>query len=491
MNPTVVDADVIVVGAGLAGLSAYCSASARCRPLLLSQDDLGDGSSSFASARNLLAARLFDAPVTAEERSRFIDEAMALSGGRADERLVRGIAEQAHGRLRWLLSREVDFEAEGRALRRVRGCFSSEPRCFVIRNLSDLRRCLVRAASARGLRVLRATVAARLLVRDGAVTGVDAVGPEGERIVVRAAACILAAGGGAGLYAQTLVPPDLVGASAVLAREAGAEPANLRFMEFFLAEEGAGGPKALRKSLAGMASIRNRAGRDAAAGLFASAEDFAEARLRRAEHFAFTKKDGSGRIDQAVGRAMQGGGCVLELPRGFVPAAVYARAFLGGVAIDERARTTVPGLFACGEAATGMWGAERAGGHAMAAAAVFGHVAGAEAAEHARAGGPPALPALPEEPLSRNGLGEGEIENYERMIRRIVSDKLGVDRRRPEMEMGRGVVHVVRNVLSTKGCAERRLLPRFYRLRFMAESAALAFDDALAHPEDAPGPDAG
>lgn len=60
-----------------------------------------------------------------------------------------------------------------------------------------------------------------------------------------------------------------------------------------------------------------------------------------------------------------------------------AHYFLGGIAIDERCRTAVPGLFAAGEAAGGLFGAGRLGGGALGDVLVFGAIAGQEAAAHA------------------------------------------------------------------------------------------------------------
>lgn len=71
-----------------------------------------------------------------------------------------------------------------------------------------------------------------------------------------------------------------------------------------------------------------------------------------------------------------------------------AHYFLGGIRIDERCRTTVPGLFAAGEVTGGLFGAARLGGTAMADTIVFGAIAGREAAvDAARRRGPAAIPA--------------------------------------------------------------------------------------------------
>jgi len=57
---------------------------------------------------------------------------------------------------------------------------------------------------------------------------------------------------------------------------------------------------------------------------------------------------------------------------------------MGGVEIDEQGRTALPGLFAAGEVAWGVHGANRLGGNALTECAVFGIIGGWSAAEYAR-----------------------------------------------------------------------------------------------------------
>jgi succinate dehydrogenase / fumarate reductase flavoprotein subunit len=62
---------------------------------------------------------------------------------------------------------------------------------------------------------------------------------------------------------------------------------------------------------------------------------------------------------------------------------------MGGIRVDaETAQATVPGLFAAGEAAAGLHGANRLGGNSLSDLLVFGKRAGAAAAEHAKQSAP-------------------------------------------------------------------------------------------------------
>ena len=62
----------------------------------------------------------------------------------------------------------------------------------------------------------------------------------------------------------------------------------------------------------------------------------------------------------------------------------FMHAANGGIRINEKAATSVPGIFAAGEATGGVHGADRIGGLSTANALVFGKIAGREAAKHAR-----------------------------------------------------------------------------------------------------------
>jgi succinate dehydrogenase/fumarate reductase flavoprotein subunit len=92
----------------------------------------------------------------------------------------------------------------------------------------------------------------------------------------------------------------------------------------------------------------------------------------------------------------------IELPDGLVQVRPAAHAINGGLRIDEQAESTLPGLFAVGEAATGSHGADRLGGGMVSGSQVFGARAGKFAAEHARLAGVPALTAdVLAQPLAR------------------------------------------------------------------------------------------
>ena len=106
----------------------------------------------------------------------------------------------------------------------------------------------------------------------------------------------------------------------------------------------------------------------------------------RAAHCPFAYGLGDSALDLALAAGLDDAGIVnLIQPDGApLPLAPMAHASNGGALIDEHGQTSVPGLLACGECATGMHGANRIGGGMVLAAQVFGHRAGLRAARIAR-----------------------------------------------------------------------------------------------------------
>jgi succinate dehydrogenase / fumarate reductase flavoprotein subunit len=118
---------------------------------------------------------------------------------------------------------------------------------------------------------------------------------------------------------------------------------------------------------------------------------------------------------------------------------------MGGVRVDaESQMSTVPGLFACGECAVGINGANRLGGNSLSDLLVFGQRAGAHAADFAREHGAPGIDAAQVEkamvaalaPFDRagaGGVGEGPYA-IQQELQKVMQDLVGIVRRADEME---------------------------------------------------------
>ncbi len=132
-----------------------------------------------------------------------------------------------------------------------------------------------------------------------------------------------------------------------------------------------------------------------------------------------------------------------DLRESLVEVAPHGHYSMGGVRIDRHARTTVPGLFAAGEAAGNLHGANRVSGNALAETQVFGCIAGASAALFAGLKGPLKHPDLSAETRSLEDLLRGSgvkdgppPQEVRRALKKIMGERCGVERDSRGLRMG-------------------------------------------------------
>jgi len=473
--------DILVIGAGLSGLRAAREASLHGEVMMVSLDLPGQSSASLTPRPSQYEmSRVIDVPTTSKEREAFLEESAAIGLGEADPDLARVIANQAQKEYQRVEELGVEFEKVEEEATRVRGCFSTRKRCYVIHDLRQLGRLLYQELRNARVRMISHMHVAQLHVAEGRFAAAVAFDGEGEPTLIRAKACVLACGGGAGAYANTFVPPTAVGASIVLGASAGAKLTGLPYVQLMLGTlERDLHPIKLR--FVGEPELYDRKGESILKRRFPDAAELEKAFQRRGEHYPFTMHDGSGGIDAEVARAADRGGCMLRTPNQKTPVAVYAHATNGGVRVDVRGMSSVPGLFACGEAAAGMHGANRLGGELLDTCLVFGtragHFAGAFSKEVKEVPAKKTMVA-PMDPVKSDGLQEGEIKNYDTMLRELVTSKAGIVRRLDDLTNAVGVAEMATQVLAKRGCATRELVHAWAQTRTLASFATMLFKAA-------------
>ena len=192
------DADVIVVGCGLAGLSAALAAAQRRARVVLFD------SSSDLFATNDVTDRLYFNAVDPERQGDlgitdspelFYRQTLAAGGGRADPALVKILCYQAYIALKWLEGFGVGFENK---VRQIPG--GVYPRTCVASDYRAGRLAMMNAALDAGVTVLQGLTFRELVLdAQGRVTGVSAEDADGRRRILRAPATVLATGGFDGL----------------------------------------------------------------------------------------------------------------------------------------------------------------------------------------------------------------------------------------------------------------------------------------------------
>jgi len=383
--------DVLIIGGGAAGIRAALAASEEgVRVTLVTKAPLTESGSTFTTLSpgwgiQALAGR----ERTPENLEAFYNDIMRVGLGQCDPTLVRILVEESGPRFEDLLSFGIRFRKDTRGnYLRAKGCFNDYERAFLTESLENINESLLSKIRRSPVRLMLGQ-AASLITSDEICWGAWIITSNGRTIEVCAKATILATGGGAGLFRDHLVTDDEAGEGYALAHRAGAKCTNLEFIQFMLGLRS----KASRRFLSlpdlrlpGV--LKDSEGLDHLETNIPDPEERSKAVEDRLRHFPFSTRDASCKVDLAVARTRREKRQVLwnkpDPTDGPWEVMHLAHAFNGGVRINERAESSITGLFAAGEVAAGPHGADRIGGCMMTATQVFGARAGKHAALRAK-----------------------------------------------------------------------------------------------------------
>jgi len=399
---------VLILGAGLAGLSAALAAAGEGRKaLVISPVPLGAGcASAWAQGGMAVAVGEDDAPAL------HAADTLAAGAGLCDPEAVRILTTEGPAAVRRLLGLGAPFDRDGEG-RLVQSLEAAHSRPRVARVGGDgagaaIMAAVIAAARAEPLIEVWENARALALLTDETGTVRGAVTERcGRCLSLAASAVILATGGLGGLYATTTDPAEVRGQGLALAALAGAVIADPEFVQFHptaidanldpapLATEALRGEGATLIDAAGLPFMSryhpqgDLAPRDVVARAVAleraKGGAWLDARTAIGVHFPAEFP--------AVFRACMSAGIDPRVQP--IPVAPAVHYHMGGVWTDLDGRTSVSGLYAAGEcASTGVHGANRLASNSLLEAAVFGVRAG-RAAVQAQGGQRPILAAEP------------------------------------------------------------------------------------------------
>ncbi|GAA2582369.1 L-aspartate oxidase [Streptomyces lienomycini] len=439
---------MVVVGSGVAGLTAAlrCEA-AGLRTVVVTKARLDDGSTRWAQGGIAAALGEGDTP------EQHLDDTLVAGVGLCDEEAVRTLVTEGPDAVRRLIATGAHFDestAGGLALTREGGHHRSRiAHAGGDATGAEISRALVEAVRARGLRTVENALVLDLLTdAEGRTAGVTLhVMGEGQHDgvgAVHAPAVVLATGGMGQVFSATTNPSVSTGDGVALALRAGAEASDLEFVQFhptvlFLGADAEGQQPLVSEAVRGEGAhlvdadgVRFMLGQHELAEL-APRDIVAKAITRRmqeqgAEHMYLDARHFGAdmwerRFPTILAACRAHGIDPVTEPIPVAPAAHYAS---GGVRTDPHGRTTVPGLYACGEVAcTGVHGANRLASNSLLEGLVYaeriaadvaaGHTAGTL---HARVPAPLPHPPNPEHPLLP--------PEARRSIQRIMTEGAGV-----------------------------------------------------------------
>ena len=492
----VATADAIVVGSGVAGCSVALDLAPRLgRCLLITAGPLGRGGSSPLAQGGIAAAiGPGDGPVA------HAGDTVAVSAGLGDQALARLVTAGGPEAVETLIERGAVFDLDpggGLALGREAG---HSARRIVHANGdatgAEVMRALAAAVTASpSIEVRERSVVVDLVRRRGRVVGVVTERFDGGQEVVLAPAVVLATGGYGHCFARTTNPPSADGSGIAAAARAGASVADMEMVQFHptaLDVDGVARLPLLTEALRGEGAVLvDERGRRFMADLHPDAElaprdVVARAIYRQVVDGHRPYLDGRAAIGTEFGDrfptvfalARANGFDPRTEPLPVTPAAHYT---MGGVAVDDRGRTTVPGLWAVGEvASTGLHGANRLASNSLLEGLVLGRRVALDVVGAARATppSPPKGSGDVEVPIGAlvaaspaPGPGRPPLASA---VRQLLWASAGVERRGDDLDRADRELAVIRR--RTEETRDRRAAA-------MATVAALVVGAALARTE--------
>ncbi|MEU3714084.1 L-aspartate oxidase [Streptomyces catenulae] len=390
-----IDADVVVVGSGVAGLTAAlrCAAAGH-RTVVVTKARLDDGSTRWAQGGIAAALGEGDTP------EQHLADTLVAGAGLCDEDAVRTLVTEGPAAVGRLIDAGARFDTtpggEGIALTREGGHHRRRiAHAGGDATGAEISRALVAAVREAGLRTVENALVLDLLTdAQGRTAGVTLhVMGEGRHDgvgAVHAPAVVLATGGMGQVFSATTNPAVSTGDGVALALRAGAEVSDLEFVQFhptvlYLGAEAEGQQPLISEAVRGEGAHlvdadghRFMVGQHELAEL-APRDIVAKAIMRRAQEtgtdhmFLDARHFGAAmwetRFPTILAACRSHGIDPVTEPIPVAPAAHYAS---GGVRTDLWGRTTVPGLYACGEVAcTGVHGANRLASNSLLEGLVF------------------------------------------------------------------------------------------------------------------------
>ena len=389
--------DILIVGAGIAGLRAALEVPSSRKVLVVTKDTLQQSNSSLAQGG-------IAGVISPEDRFEdHIADTLTAGAGLCDQPVVEAVVRAAPEQIDQLIAWDTHFDQEeghlaltregGHSRRRIVHAQGDATGFEIMRALGE------RVRHTANITLWERTFTLDLLTQEGRCVGALLARRRGQKFLVWAKQTILASGGCGMVYRETTNPPSATGDGIAAAYRAGVQLRDMEFMQFH--------PTVLY--VAGVArhliseAVRGEGAylRDKNKERFMPAEDsraelaprdvVARAIVRcmeRTQHpnvyLDLSHLDPT-RIHQrfpGIDEFCRGFG--LDIAHDPLPVRPGAHYMIGGVSVDREGRTTLPGLWAAGEAtSSGLHGANRLASNSLLEGLVYGTSCGRGAAAEA------------------------------------------------------------------------------------------------------------
>ncbi len=411
--------DILVIGSGLAGLlSALEAERAGLRVLVVGKFAIGMGTNTS------LANGAFTASNSTYSKEDHLRATLESGKGLNRAQRVTTLVEKGPEAVRKMIDYGAPIREKGMGYIVDRPEGSSQlPGCLLIKPL-------VERLKGSSIHLLPGLIIFDLVVEEGEVLGAFGFLKDGKPCLIRSKAVVLSAGGAGGIYRRNDNQRSILGDGYTLALRAGLPLLDLEFVQFY--------PLVLGEPR--LSSFLLYPPYPKEVRLFdETGEDLLE-RFNIGRDLNLAVIDQRDRFSIALYHACQKGDVFFDLTqvprekwerfplnflnktkfpfheRAFIvsPAAHF---FMGGVEIDENGKTSLPGLFATGEVAWGIHGANRLGGNALTECAVFGVIGGQSAVEYAH--------QKEREQTPSNPFSEGFMKKWDRKVQSYLRKRRG------------------------------------------------------------------
>ncbi|MGC4106359.1 MAG: L-aspartate oxidase [Thermomicrobiales bacterium] len=396
--------DIVIVGAGIAGLSMALRLPAEMRIAVVTKGILGESNTRYAQGG-------FAAPIGPDDNvDLHIADTLVAGAGLSDEPAVRELIEGAAEAVAWLIAEGTTFDREADASHDLAlGREAAHSRNRILHAGGDatgaeIERALVAQLRARpGVDIHDRMAAVDLVLQDDVCRGVIVQSADAPNLTLISARCVTLANGGAGqLWAVTSNPSGATGDGMAMALRSGAALADLEFAQFhptvltlpngdgFLITEAVRGEGAYLRGKDGdrfmlaIDPLGELAPRDVVARgiqrqMAIDGQPYVHLDLRHLDPALVKRRFPT--ISSFLATMN------LDLANDLIPIAPAAHYFMGGIVADTEGRTSIEGLRAIGEVScTGVHGANRLASNSLLEGLVFGIHAAASIGDEWAAG---------------------------------------------------------------------------------------------------------
>ena len=486
------ETDFLVIGAGVAGLRAAIELASAGRVIVLAKREITDSNTQWAQGG--IAAALSDE----DEIGLHLQDTLTAGDGLCNVEAAKVLVGEAPERIEELIQWGTEFDREGTRLTFGREGAHSRNRILHAHGDSTgreiLRALYAKAQTLKNISVREFEFSTDLIAEDGRVGGVHLLGPNGEPQQIAASSVLLATGGMGQLYLNTTNPTVATGDGVAMAFCAGAEIGDMEFIQFhptalylknaprFLLSEALRGEGAYLRNMAmhrfmpKYHPMSELAPRDVVARAMVHELEVAGAK-EPVVYLDLTHLDAArikARFPRIYATCMQYNIDITEEVVPIRPAAHYA---MGGVRTDLEGRSTLPGLYAAGEAAaTGVHGANRLASNSLLEGLVFGARAGRAMREQQRVTATKAVKQ--KKAISSNGPVHAGIEETIREIQTVMWQDAGIVRAAPGLKRATERLNQIAPRLGHPQIRRAYEAQNLHRLGLLVARSALAREES-------------